>query len=123
MQWLYRTFIGVARRYGEDILNARPVPLTGRVLYALGEFLIYGPIKNRLGFSNIRVAYTAGEAIGPDLFQFYRSLGMNLKQLYGNRRQGRERVKLAQDEVDRRGRIGQESCRRSLTHKPIPICG
>ena len=83
MQWLYRTFIGVARRYGEDILNARPVPLTGRVLYALGEFLIYGPIKNRLGFSNIRVAYTAGEAIGPDLFQFYRSLGMNLKQLYG----------------------------------------
>lgn len=82
-QWLYNTFIDVARRYGEDILNGKPVPFTGRMLYALGGFFIYGPLKNRLGFSNIRVAYTAGEAIGPDLFQFYRSLGLNLKQLYG----------------------------------------
>ena len=44
---------------------------------------IYGPLKNALGFSRIRVAYTAGEAIGADLFAFYRSLGLNLKQLYG----------------------------------------
>ena len=82
-QWLYHTAIGIARRYGEDILNGKTVPLTGRLLYAIGGFLIYGPLKNRLGFSRIRVAYTAGEAIGPDLFQFYRSLGLNLKQLYG----------------------------------------
>jgi len=82
-QWLYHTAIGIARRYGEDILNGKPVPLIGRLLYAIGGFLIYGPLKNRLGFSRIRVAYTAGEAIGPDLFQFYRSLGLNLKQLYG----------------------------------------
>ena len=51
--------------------------------YALGELLVYGPLKNVLGFSNIRVAYTAGEAIGQDLFSFFRSLGINLKQLYG----------------------------------------
>ena len=82
-QWLYHTAIGVARRHGEDILNAKPVPLAGRLLYAICGFLVYGPLKNRLGFSRIRVAYTAGEAIGPDLFQFYRSLGLNLKQLYG----------------------------------------
>jgi long-chain acyl-CoA synthetase len=82
-RWLYDTFIEVARRYGEDILNGKPVPVTGRLLYALGGLLVYGPLKNRLGFSRIRVAYTAGEAIGPDLFQFYRSLGLNLKQLYG----------------------------------------
>lgn len=82
-QWLYHTSIGIARRYGEDILNGKPVPLAGRLAYAIGGFLIYGPLKNRLGFSRIRVAYTAGEAIGPDLFQFYRSLGLNLKQLYG----------------------------------------
>ncbi len=82
-QWLYRTAISIARRYGEDILNGKPVPLYGRLLYAIFGFLVYGPLMNRLGFSRIRVAYTAGEAIGPDLFQFYRSLGLNLKQLYG----------------------------------------
>ena len=80
---LFHTFIGVAKRYGEKILNGESVPLSGRMAYALGHVLVYGPLKNVLGFSNVRVAYTAGEAIGPDLFSFYRSLGMNLKQLYG----------------------------------------
>ena len=80
---LYSHFIDVAKRYGEAILEGRPVPLSGRLSYALGTILIYGPLKNVLGFSNIRVAYTAGEAIGQDLFSFFRSLGINLKQLYG----------------------------------------
>ena len=80
---LFHYFIGVARRYGEAILNKQPVPLHGRLLYWLGKVLVYAPLKNVLGLSNVRVAYTAGEAIGPDLFSFYRSLGMNLKQLYG----------------------------------------
>ena len=82
-QKLYRYFIKVANRCGEDILNGNPVGLGDRLLYALGSVLIYGPVRNVLGFSRIRVAYTAGEAIGPDLFSFFRSLGINLKQLYG----------------------------------------
>jgi long-chain acyl-CoA synthetase len=82
-KWLYRSFIGVARRYGEKILNGEPVPLKGRLLYGLGRFVLYEPLKNVLGLSRVRVAYTAGEAIGPELFTFYRSLGLNLKQLYG----------------------------------------
>lgn len=82
-QWLYGVFIGVARRHGEAILEGRPAPVAGRLAYALGEAVIYGPLKNTLGFSKIRVAYTAGEAIGPELFSWYRSLGINLKQLYG----------------------------------------
>jgi long-chain acyl-CoA synthetase len=80
---LFHTFIGIARRYGEAILDGRPVPWQGRLLYGIGQLLIYGPLKNVLGLSRVRVAYTAGEAIGPDLFSFYRSLGLNLKQLYG----------------------------------------
>jgi long-chain acyl-CoA synthetase len=80
---LFHYFIGVARRYGEAILNKQPVPLHGRLLYAVGKLLVYGPLKNVLGLSRVRIAYTAGEAIGPDLFSFYRALGMNLKQLYG----------------------------------------
>lgn len=82
-QWLYRSFIGVARRHGEAILEGRATPVGGRLAYAIGEVLIYGPLKNTLGFSKVRVAYTAGEAIGPELFSWYRALGINLKQLYG----------------------------------------
>jgi long-chain acyl-CoA synthetase len=80
---MFNHFIGVARRWGEKILNGEQVPFSARINYALGNLLVYAPLKNVLGFSRIRVAYTAGEAIGPDLFSFYRSLGLNLKQLYG----------------------------------------
>jgi long-chain acyl-CoA synthetase len=82
-RWLFRHFMDVARRWGERIANGQPTPLIARLHYALGEILIYGPLKNALGFSKIRVAYTAGEAIGAELFTFYRSLRLNLKQLYG----------------------------------------
>ena len=51
--------------------------------YRMGDVLVFGPLKNTLGFSRVRVGYTAGEAIGPEIFEFYRSLGINLKQLYG----------------------------------------
>lgn len=80
---MFEYYIDLARRHGEAILEKRPVPLAARLNYALGELLVYGPLKNVLGLSNIRVAYTAGEAIGADLFAFFRSLGINLKQLYG----------------------------------------
>jgi long-chain acyl-CoA synthetase len=80
---LFHYFLGVARRAGPALLDRRPVQWRDRMLYRLGELLVYGPLKNTLGLSRVRVAYTAGEAIGPDLFLFYRSLGINLKQLYG----------------------------------------
>jgi len=80
---MFHYFINHARRYGERILNGERVPVHARLIYWLGEVLVYGPLKNRFGLSRIRVAYTAGEAIGPEIFRFYRSLGINLKQLYG----------------------------------------
>ncbi len=80
---LFHYFMGVARRVGGPILDKAPVALKDRLLYALGSLLVYGPLKNTLGMSRIRIAYTAGEAIGPDIFAFYRSLGINVKQLYG----------------------------------------
>jgi long-chain acyl-CoA synthetase len=80
---MFNRFLKVAEKHGEALLEKRPVPLLGRLSYALGNLLVYGPLKNVLGFSNIRVAYTAGEAIGADLFSFFRALGINLKQLYG----------------------------------------
>ncbi|TAG47084.1 MAG: long-chain fatty acid--CoA ligase [Betaproteobacteria bacterium] len=80
---LFDRFMAVAKRCGADILDGREVSLGDRIQYAIGNVLIYGPLKNTLGMSRIRVAYTAGAAIGPDLFRFYRSIGINLKQLYG----------------------------------------
>jgi len=80
---MFRYFIGHARKSGEKILDREPVPLTARLIYRIGEFLVYGPLKNRFGLTRIRVGYTAGEAIGPEIFRFYRALGINLKQLYG----------------------------------------
>ncbi|TWT15339.1 long-chain fatty acid--CoA ligase [Reyranella sp. CPCC 100927] len=82
-RWMFRTFMALARRVGGELLDGRPVSLGDRLLYGLGDVLVYGPLKNTLGLSRVRVAYTAGEAVGPDIFNFYRSLGINMKQLYG----------------------------------------
>ncbi|MFT6556745.1 AMP-binding protein [Sneathiella sp.] len=82
-QKMFHYFIGVAKKCGVQILEGKPVSLMNRLLYAAGDFLVYGPLKNTLGFSQIRVAYTAGAPMGPEVFKFYRSLGINLKQLYG----------------------------------------
>ncbi|RZL64327.1 MAG: long-chain fatty acid--CoA ligase [Variovorax sp.] len=82
-RWLYGKFMALAQRVGADILNGAPVGAGDRFMYAIGNALVYGPLRNVLGMSRIRVAYTAGAAIGPDLFRFYRSIGVNLKQFYG----------------------------------------
>ncbi len=81
---MFHTCMDVARRVGPDKLDGKPVGLLDSIKYALGNFFVYGPLRNSLGLSRVRVAYTAGEAIGPDLFSFYRSIGINLKQLYGS---------------------------------------
>src|SRR5690606_39502296 len=82
---LFHACMGLARRIGTRILDKAPdVTAWERLQYAVGDLLIFGPLRNALGMSRVRVAYTAGEAIGPDLFAFYRSIGINLKQLYGS---------------------------------------
>ncbi|WP_370242062.1 AMP-binding protein [Pararhodobacter marinus] len=80
---MFDKYMAHARKVGGLILDGKPVSAGDRLKYRMGEMLVYGPLKNTLGLSNIRVAYTAGEAIGPEIFDFYRSLGINLKQLYG----------------------------------------
>ncbi len=80
---LFERYMAHARKVGPALLDGKTVGTADRAKYALGELLVYGPLKNTLGLSKIRVAYTAGEAIGPEIFEFYRSLGINLKQLYG----------------------------------------
>ncbi|MFT4960752.1 MAG: long-chain acyl-CoA synthetase [Paracoccaceae bacterium] len=80
---MFLHYMAHARKVGSDILDGKPVGFMDRLAYKIGDLLVYGPLKNTLGFSRVRVGYTAGEAIGPEIFDFYRSLGINLKQLYG----------------------------------------
>jgi long-chain acyl-CoA synthetase len=80
---MFHYFLGVARRAGEKKLNGESIGIKDAFLYSLGDKFVYAPLRNRMGLTNLRVAYTAGEAIGPELFSFFRSLGINLKQLYG----------------------------------------
>ena len=81
---MFHYFMRVARNVGGRLLDKEAVNASDRLLYSLGDLFVYAPLRNSLGMSRVRVAYTAGEAIGPDLFTFYRSLGINLKQLYGS---------------------------------------
>jgi long-chain acyl-CoA synthetase len=83
-RWLFDRCMALARRVGPARMDGKPLALLDRIAYAIGNLLVYAPLRNTLGFSRVRVAYTAGEAIGPDLFVFYRSIGINLKQLYGS---------------------------------------
>ena len=82
-KWMFDKAMAHAKRVGPALLSGEPVGFMDRVKYFLGDIFIYGPLKNTLGLSRVRIGYTAGEAIGPELFDFYRSLGINLKQLYG----------------------------------------
>jgi long-chain acyl-CoA synthetase len=81
---MFRFFIGHANKVGERMLNREPgVGAWDRLLWHLGNVLVYAPLRNRFGMTKVKVGYTAGEAIGPEIFRFYRSIGVNLKQLYG----------------------------------------
>jgi long-chain acyl-CoA synthetase len=81
---IFHHFMAVARRCGAEIMDGKSVAAIDRLQYWLGNMLVYAPLRNVLGMSRVRVAYTAGAAIGPDLFRFYRSIGINLKQFYGS---------------------------------------
>jgi long-chain acyl-CoA synthetase len=80
---LVRFFLDVAQDVERSRLAGRAVSGWRRLLYPLGRLLVYGPLRDNLGMRRVRRAYTAGEAIGPEIFAFFRGLGINVKQLYG----------------------------------------
>ena len=80
---MFNYFMELAKSVGIRILDGKAVSFSEKLLYSIGQILVYGPLRNNLGLSRTRLAYTAGEAIGPEIFEFFRSLGINIKQLYG----------------------------------------
>jgi long-chain acyl-CoA synthetase len=85
--WPKRMLVRACLDLGQAIercrLEGRPVPLWRRLLSPIGRALVYAPLRDNLGMRRVRRAYTAGEAIGPEIFLFFRALGINVKQLYG----------------------------------------
>ena len=98
-RWLYQRLMPAAVDIERARLEGKPVSLGRRLLRSLGEPMIYGPIKDYLGLSRVRRAYTGGEAIGEDTFLFFRGLGVNLKQIYGQTENSALTSVQADDEV------------------------
>jgi len=82
-QRMFKKYIDHAKKVGPALLDGKDVSAGDKLKYKIGQGLVYGPLLNAVGLSKVRVGYTAGEAIGPEIFEFYRALGINLKQLYG----------------------------------------
>ncbi|HEY1797435.1 MAG TPA: AMP-binding protein [Stellaceae bacterium] len=85
--WLKRKifdyFRNVAERAQQRAGEGRPVPAGLGLMRALGEVLVYGPVRDQLGWRRARLVYTGGAPLGADVFRFFRSFGVNLKQVYG----------------------------------------
>ena len=81
--WLYNVFMPVGYDVARAQMEKKPVPARLRFLHALGEFCVFAPLRDHLGFRHIRSAYTGGAPLGPEIFLFFRALGINLKQVYG----------------------------------------
>lgn len=64
--------------------EGKPLPAGLRLATALGEFFVYGPVRDQLGLRRTKWALTGGAPLGPDTFRFFRSIGVNLKQVYGS---------------------------------------
>jgi long-chain acyl-CoA synthetase len=83
MNRMFAYFMAHAKKVGSKMLDGQPIGILDRIKYKFGDWLVYGPLKSQMGMAKVRVGYTAGEAIGPEIFEFFRSMGINLKQLYG----------------------------------------
>jgi long-chain acyl-CoA synthetase len=79
----YEYFRRVAERRELLLDDRKPVPAWTRLAYRLGEFFVYGPVRDQLGLRNARWCLTGGAPLGVDAFRFFRSFGINLKQIYG----------------------------------------
>jgi long-chain acyl-CoA synthetase len=85
--WLKRRvfeyFRALAERRELMLSDGKPVPTSTRLGYQLGEVFVYGPVRDQLGLRNTRACLTGGAPLGADAFRFFRSFGINLKQVYG----------------------------------------
>jgi long-chain acyl-CoA synthetase len=82
-RWLYKALMPIGYDVARRQMEKKPLSAGLRCLHGLGEFFVFGPLRDHLGFRRIRSAYTGGAPLGPEIFLFFRALGINLKQVYG----------------------------------------
>ena len=82
-RWLYNRFMPFAIALEHRRLKGQHPTLGERIWRGLGELLVYGPIKDQLGLARVKHPYTAGEAMGEETFVYFRALGLDLRQFYG----------------------------------------
>lgn len=87
-RWLYQRFMPYGYEVARRRLEHQPLTRRQRWMHALGELFVFGPLRDHLGFRRIRSAYTGGAPLGPEVFLFFRALGINLKQVYGQTESG-----------------------------------
>lgn len=80
---LYEFFRNLAERAELARHDGKPLSLATRLGLALGEIFVYAPVRDQLGMRHTRWAYTGGAPLGADAYRFFRSFGINLKQIYG----------------------------------------
>lgn len=81
---LFNRFLPVGYRMADARFSGQTAGAGLRAAYALGDRLVFGPLRDQLGLSRIRAAYTAGSSLSPDAMRFFHALGVNLKQIYGS---------------------------------------
>ncbi len=80
---MYEIFLPVGRRLADRKLAGEAVSPGLRLAYRIGDWCLFHPLRDKLGFTKLRAAYTAGGALSPDAMRFFHALGINLKQIYG----------------------------------------
>jgi long-chain acyl-CoA synthetase len=87
-RWLYNTLMPIGYEVARAQMEKKPLTGRQKFLRALGEFFVFGSLRDQFGFRRIRSAYTGGAPLGPEIFLFFRALGINLKQVYGQTETG-----------------------------------
>lgn len=102
-RWIYRLLLPVGYKTAERRLSKKGPGLFYRCLYQFAHWLLFRQLRDRMGLSRIRCAYTAGSAVSPDILNYFQAIGVNIKQLYGGSEQGLVSIHLD-------GEIKYETC-------------
>ncbi|MDP2969349.1 MAG: AMP-binding protein [Deltaproteobacteria bacterium] len=87
-KWIYHLLLPLGYKTAEYCSSKKGLGLFWRFLYHIAHWVLFRPLRDRVGLSQIRCAYTAGSAVSPDILNYFQAIGVNIKQLYGGSEQG-----------------------------------
>lgn len=87
-RWIYHLFLPVGYQAAENRLAKKELTFFRRLIHRIAHWVLFRPLKDRVGLSQTRCAYTAGSAVSPDILNYFQAIGVNIKQLYGGSEQG-----------------------------------